>query len=217
MAGENGTFKVPSLDSLEPYNVNRVGQYEGICASLYDSGTYAQAGQTSMNFFQVPVGQSSKSLEDTNMESAGQLPAGKFFFVTGIELMIYPNINPASLGAAAVQEQVNDVYNFAKRGWLNFFIGSKSYLIEAPLNKFPSRTGLIVSSSMSDATTAAAALNNRVAYANMGGRPYDLKPGILLTPNQNFSVSINWASVQALSATAKIYCNLNGYLYRQSQ
>lgn len=210
-------FQVPSLESLQDYNVNRVGQYEGICASLYDSGTYAIAGQTQMNFFQVPRGQSNKSLEDTNMESAGQLPAGKFFFVTGIEIGIYPNIEIASLGAPAAQEQANDVYDFAKRGWLNLFIGSKSYLEEAPLNKFPSKNGLIISGAMSDATTAAAALNNRVIYANMGGRPYDLKPGILLTPNQNFSVSLNWATVQAVSATMKIYVNLSGFLYRQSQ
>lgn len=210
-------FQVPPLESLAPYAVTRDGMYEGICASLYDSATYAQAGQSQLNFFQIPRGQSSKSLEDTNMESAGQLPAGKFFYITGIELMIYPNIDPAALGAAAVVEQVNDVYDFAKRGWLDLFIGSKSYLTEAPLNKFPSKTGLIVSSSMSDATTAASALNNRVAYANMGGRPYDLKPGILLAPNQNFSLSLNWATVQALSATAKIYANLSGYLYRLSQ
>ena len=210
-------YQVPALSDLTAFDVNRAGQYEGVCASLYDSATYAQAGQTQLNFFQLPIGQSGKTLEQTNMKAAGQLPANNFFFATGIELQILPNMDLATLGAPAAQDFVNDVYDFSRYGYLDLFIGSKSYLTEAPLNKFPSRTGLIVSGFMSDATTAAAALNNRVSYANLGGRPYELKPGILLTPNQNFSVSLNWGTVRPISATANIFVTLTGFLYRQSQ
>lgn len=213
----DGIFQVPALSSLTAFDVNRAGQYEGVCASLYDSATYAAAGQTQLNFFQLPIGQSGKTLENTNMKAAGQLPANNFFFCTGIELQFLPNMDVASLGAPAAQEFANDVWDFSRYGYLDFFIGSKSYLTEAPLNKFPPKTGLIVSGHMSDATTAAAALNNRVTYTNLGGRPYELKPGILLTPNQNFSVSLNWGTARAISTTANVFVSLTGFLYRQSQ
>lgn len=213
----NALFQAPSLESLAAYDVNRSGAYEAVKASLYDFQTYAQAGQTQLNFFQVPVGQSSKTFEDTNMEVAGSLPAPKNFFVTGIEVFYFPGTLPAVYGAQAVAAPINDVYKVSKSGWLDFYIGSKSYLQEAPIGRFPAKNGLIVSAALSDTTTAGATQQNRVQYANFGGRPYDLQPGILLRPTQNFRVSLNWPTALAVTADSRIGVVLSGILYRQSQ
>jgi hypothetical protein len=207
----------PSLDSLTQYDVNRSGMVEAVKASLYDFQPYAQAGQTSLTFFQVPVGQSSKNLDDTNMVSAGQLPAPQNFLVQGIEIHFFPGVLPSIVGSQVTSDAVNDVWKVAKSGFLNFFIGSKSYLTEAPLMRFAPKNGLIVSSSLSMTATSGASGLAGIAYANFGGRPYDLNPPIVLRPTQNFNVSLNWSTAVSVSVAARIGVILTGILYRQSQ
>lgn len=208
-------FGAPSLQDLSKYGVNNPNQWEAVKYTFYDQQAYAQAGQTQLLFFQIPQGQSSKTLADTNMVSAGQLPQPQFFFVTGIEIQFWPGVLPAVDGTVAqtLGNGINDQWYVSKTGWLNFYIGSKSYLTEGPIGRFPPRTGLIVSSSGFGTAASGVAVN----YANMGGRGYDLAPGILLQPNQNFSLSLNWPTAQAISAAGRIGAFLNGILYRQSQ
>lgn len=210
---------IPTLAELEKYNVNRPGEVEGIRQSLYDSATYAGAGQTSLTFFQVPVGQSGKTKADTNMEIAGSLPAPKRFFVTSIQLLFFSGVNINEFTAVAADQpgQLDDLYTFSKNGYLDFFIGSKSYLTEAPLGRFPSKTRLngIAASSNNSATTGMI----RFDYAALGGQPYVLDPGILLVPTQNFNITLNWPAAVALpsGAAGKVFVVLDGVLYRNSQ
>ena len=210
---------IPTLDELQKYNVNRAGQVEGIRQSLYDFQVYAAAGQTSLTFFQVPVGQAGKTKADTNMESAGQLPAPKRFFVESIEIMFFPGsaIDSFTVAAAALPQQADDVYTVMKSGFLDFFIGSKSYLTEAPLGRFPSKTGLKLHSAV--ASNSATVGEVKSEYANFGGQVYKLDPGILLVPTQNFNLTLNWPTAVALPSTvdARIGVVLNGILYRNSQ
>lgn len=212
---------VPSLQELEKFNVNRSGEFEAIRQSLYDFQTYAQAGQTSLIFFQVPAGQSGKTIADTNLELAGQLPNPKMHLVQSIELLFFPSVLP-SIGPAAdaPSQHVNDVYNVSKTGWLELFIGSKSYLREAPLGRFPPKTRLEVSSAIATSLTAGAATQSRDSYAVWAGRPYAVDPWILLKPTQNFQVTLNWPTNVALGAAdtaARIGVALDGVLYRNSQ
>lgn len=208
---------LPTLSELHKYNVNRPSEYEGLKSVLYDFQTYAAAGQTQLDFFQVPQGQGGKTLADTNMEAAGSLPNPKHFLVTNIQVYFKPNIDVAAFGAQAAADYINDVQDVANSGYLEFFIGSKNYIQEGPIGVFPPRTGLIVSSSLADATTAAATSQSRIAYANFGGAIYQLQPPILLTPTQNFRVSLKWPTVQAISTTARIGVRMEGILYRLSQ
>lgn len=208
---------LPSIEDLQQYSVNRRGQLEGIRSVLYDFTTYAQAGQTSLDFFQVPSGQSSKTQADTNMETAGSLPNPKHFLVTNIQAYFFPAGDPSQFGAGAAAENVNDVFDVMKSGWIEFFIGSKNYVQEGPIGRFPPRTGMIVSAALADASTAAANLQSRIAYANFGGAPYDLSPPILLAPTQNFKVSMKWPTAVAISAAARIGVVMEGILYRLSQ
>lgn len=200
-------------------SVNRPGA-EYIRASLYDSATYtASTGHTQLNFFQLPIGQSGKTLDDTNMQSAGQLPAGQKFLVKAIKISFLPGVTVDTFTAvnAALPRQGDDVYTFSRAGWLKFFIGSKSYVEEGPLGRFPSDCGIDLATAQ--ATNSATTGVSKSEYARLAGRVYLIEPGITLIPNQNFSVSLNWKTALALPSAvdAKVFIHLDGFLMRNSQ
>lgn len=215
---------VPNRADLAKYNVNRPG-WEAIRQSLYDFTAYAQAGQTQLTFFALPVGQGGKTLSDTNMTLAGQIPANQEYLVQSIEVVFFPTVpavaanNPAAFGAQAVAASVNDVYIVSRTGNLNFTIGSKPYLQEAPLGRFPAKTHMNVRAALADVSTAGANLQSRIAYAYTEGRPYLLSPADLrLVSNQNFTVTLNWPEgVQAITNAGRIGIILDGIMYRRSQ
>lgn len=210
---------IPSLAELQQYNVNRPNQVEAIRSSLYDTLTYAQAGQTSLQFFQVPKS-GTKTFAQTNMTAAGSLPSPQSFLVETIEIYVRPGSLPGVLTAAStpvIPSFLNDIYEFyTVAGWLELFIGSKAYLDEAPLIKFPPKCGLSGFSSSSDAASTATS-STLVNYASAAGPIYELDPPILLVPTQNFSVTLNWPTANAITADALVTVQLGGILYRNSQ
>lgn len=223
--------QVPNRAQAARYSVNREG-WEAIRQSLYDFQQYAAAGSTQLSFFNLPIGQGTsyagggtKNLSDTNMTLAGQLPANQEFLIQSIEVVFIPTTPtvaaamPAAFGAQAVAVQVNDAYIFRRSGNLVLTIGSKPYLQEAPLQRFPSKTHFEVNAALADVTTAGAALQSRIAYGKATGRPYLLSPVDLLLPqNQNFGITLNWPEgVQAISNPARVGVILDGILYRKSQ
>lgn len=217
---------IPSQAGLSKYNVNRPG-WEAVRQSLYDFQTYAAAGQTTMTFFAVPNGQSSKTLSDTNMTLAGQLPAAQEFLVNSVEVYFRtttpaPSASTAdaAVAAPALATHINDSYLVSRTGNLTLTIGSKPYLQEAPLGRFPPKTHFELDAATALATTVAAdSIESRMAIARWVGRPYLLSPADLrLTSSQNFSVSLNWPEgVQAITSAARIGVVLDGILYRRSQ
>lgn len=221
---------IPSIANLGNYNVVW-NQWEATTQSLYDSISYPAAGTAQLTFFALPQGQgtgfggSTKTQSDTNMQLAGQLPANQMFLIREIEVNVQvttPTVTaqmPAVYGTAAAAQLVNDAYIIYRSGNLQFQIGSKLYLAEAPLEKFPPQTQFVVEGGTTDTTTAAAASQSRVWYPSMRGRPYVLTPNnLLLQPNQNFVVTLNWPEgVQAITNPARIFVNINGWLYRKAQ
>lgn len=219
--GQGGS--IPNRAQLDVYNVFREG-WEAIGNSLYDSAAYAAAGQNTLVFFQTPVGQSSKTLSDTNMVAAGQLPANQEFLLECIEVLFLPSTPtaaaqmPAVFGAQVAAEIVNDVYKVLRSGNLNLTIGSKPYLQEAPLMKFPPAQNLEVSAALADQTTAGAAMQSRIAYAKNVGRPYYLRAPIRIGSNTNFTVTLGWPEgLVTITNPGKIFLSLGGVLYRRSQ
>ncbi len=206
---------IPSLQELQQYNVNRPDQVEVVRQSLWDTQTYVDNSTTQLQFFQVPKGQASKTFADTNMEAAGALPAPKSFLIETIELYVFPtNALGADSTSTSALKNWQDMYDLMQVGWLELFIGSKAYLDEGPLMKFPPRSGLTGVAFANDTT---ANTGTRVDYVSMGGPVYELQPEILLVPTQNFVVTLNWAVAVNLTANVKIVCNLGGILYRNSQ
>ena len=218
------TNDVPTRAQLSKYSVNRPG-WEAIRQSLYDYNAYPAAGVNTLNFFAQPQGQGGKTLSDTNMTLAGQMPKNQEFYLQSIEVVFLPTTPtvaaqmPAAAGAEAAALLVNDAYIFGRSGNLTLTIGSKPYLQEAQMGRFPAKTHFAIDAAMSDTTTAGAAQDNRVAFGFWTGRPYHLDPAPLLLPeNQNFSVSLNWPEgLQAISNPARVGVILDGILYRRSQ
>lgn len=231
---------IPTLQQLRNYSVNRAGA-EGIRQSLFDYQLYAQAGVTQMNFFALPQGQgvtsaigavvgTGKTIADTNMEAGGMLPAGKSFLITSIEVPFYagsvatantytmaPPIVFASVAALTIGNQVNDVSQFYQSGSLKLFIGSKTYLEEAPLMRFPPKTQFTVDAAI--ASNSATVGEVGAVSAKISGRPYMVEPPVYLENNQNFVVQLNWPAAAALSSgfNGRVGVILDGYLYRNSQ
>jgi hypothetical protein len=215
--------QVPNRVQLRQFSVNREG-WEAVQGSLYDFQAYAAAGQTNLQFFQVPSGQSSKTLSDTNMTLAGQLPRNQEFLVLSVEIPFFPTVpavtaqNPAAFGAGVAAQIVNDAYIVGRTGNVNMVVGSKPYLQEAPIGRFPAKAYFELDAALSDATTAGTAQQSRIAFGKWCGRPYVLKAPILLPENQNFNLTIAWPEgAQAITNPGRIGVILEGILYRRSQ
>lgn len=206
---------IMTLDQARAYKVRQSGSAEALGWCFYDYATYATAGTTGLQFFQVPVGQSSKTLADTNMTLAGQLPSGQAFLLQSIELVLFPGVNPET--ATATNQFVNDVYAIMKGGYFLLNIGSKNYLQEAPLGVFPPKANRMQGFSAVHVTDATADLV--VEYGAMAGRPYMLKSPLLLESSQNFSASLNWPTAVATPSgqNARIGLRFEGTLYRDVQ
>jgi hypothetical protein len=209
---------IPQLSELAQYNTTRPNDVEGIKWSLYDSITYPTTGQQQMQFYQIPQGQSGKTLANTNMTAAGALPSPQAFLIQTIELSFFPGEVISTYGPAAASGFINDSYKFwTSLAWLELYIASKAYLDEAPLLKFPPRNGMSGFAAASDTTTAAADGQTLIGYTSAGGPIYELNPPLLLTATTNFKITLNWPALVTISSQATVFCNMSGVLYRNSQ
>lgn len=230
----------PSLQDMLGYSVNRPGQWERIKQGLYDTNIYATAGSTSINYFALPIGQGvsaspgaaggTKTIQDTNMTLAGQIPAGQNYLVQTIEVdvtggstatanqfaVVGPIAFAAAASAATVFAAVNDVNAIYRTGALTLTIGSKIYAQEGPLSKFPPQQRMRVQGAV--ASTSATVGQTLVSLAVAEGKPYHIDP-LRLENGQNFSVVLNWPVVVATPSgfNASVRVTLDGYLFRQSQ
>jgi hypothetical protein len=212
------TGRVPnSIDQLQQYNPNQPNAIEAVWQPFYDFQAYAAAGATSMQFFQLPVGQSSKTLADTNMALPGQFPAPTAFLVTAIMVAFFPHsaAGPSSTAAAAAANtNINDATLVANSGFLQLTIGSKVYLTDAPLGKFPPNFSLGGLQALSG--TFAAGTYITTDFARAIGRYYEITP-LLIPMNQNFLVQLNWPTAVATTNIGRIGVILDGFYYRLSQ
>lgn len=232
---------VPSLMDLQKYAVNRPGQQEVIRQPLYDTAVYATAGSTGISFFATPIGQGAsaspgnagnvKTIADTNMTLAGQLPAGQNFMVEQIEVdvtpgasaattttftLVHPVVFAVAASAGTVFAAASDVNAIYQTGVLTLTIGSKNYLQDGPLKKFAPQNYVDVESSVE--STSATVGQTLVSTARALGKPYNIVP-VTLVSTQNFNVTLNWPVVVATPSgfNAAVRCTLNGYLFRNSQ
>lgn len=222
--------RLPSPEEFARYGVNLSGTSDIIWQPQYDSALYAAAGQGQLNFFTQPIGQGvtshpggagTKTLADTNLTLQGQLPTPQKFLAVGIEIQIYSGLNPGRGPVAqnTAGQMWNDIMAISRGGVLQYTVGTKPILQEAPLGNFPQQTFLEGEVALSDATTAGANLLSQVEYAAIRGRTYAIQPtGI--PSGQNFSVQLSWPNVVALpsaNATTRIFVRLLGWLARGVQ
>lgn len=207
----------PALQALAPYTPDRPGAVEAIWQPQYDFQSYATGGVTEQTFFQVPVGQSSKTLADTNMKLGGQFPSPTGFLITGIMVVYMPNFagDPSTTSAsAAVAANLNDVVRMANRGYLTLTIGNKDYFTDGPLGKFPPNFGVGGISSLAGTYAATNEVVND--YARAVGRYCEITP-LFIPTSQNFNVTLKWPTAVTVAATGRIGVILDGFYYRNSQ
>lgn len=213
MANVPGVSPLNARKVAQKYGVNIADTVECIYQPLYEYQTYPAAGQLNFTFFQTPVGQAGNTFADTNMLSAGQIPKGQMQLVTGIQVELY--LDPADIYDAADQDVfLRDFYSVMRAdAFLEFTIGSKPYLRQGPLGKFPQTHRIIADLAL--AATAAAATEG-ASFAQGAGAVFDIVP-LQLVSNQNFSVAINFNAVQAIANDAKFGVTLLGYNFRNAQ
>jgi len=212
-------YRPPNLATLQNYKVNRAGQVEVIWQPAYHYQTYPFAGATQMTFFQNPVGQGGLTRADTNMQAAGQFPAPQEFLVTGIQVIFLASKALAEVDIATAQTNWNDVNNVMMgSAFLQLFVGSKAYLDDGPLAKFPQQFRLTGGGWSTGNPTTDADTLAFVDYAVTCGRYYAITP-VKLMQNQNFNVTLNFPAVIPVldDSTPRIGVILDGFLYRESQ
>lgn len=230
-----------NLETLSKYAVNVPGSAEVVRQRLYDFQLYPTAGQAQMSFFALPIGQgvtsalgaavgTAKTYADTNMEVAGALPRPKNYFVESIEIIFEPgSVNTANTytpaipnlfavaAAAAVMAQIQDINLIRQSGWLEFYIGSKTYLWEAPLGTFPPKVRLELDAAV--ASNSATVGEVGAVAAKWGGRPYYLDPPITLESMQNFQIYLKWPGAVATPSgfNGRIGVVFDGVMFRNAQ
>lgn len=215
---------LPSPDVVAKARLNLPNAEEGLWQPYYDTQTYAAAGQAQLSFFSTPYSQRTNGLQDTNMVAANAFPGGKSFYLESIELEFIPGVLPGrnqlnSAAAGGKPLYTNDVLTFAKNGVLQLSVGSKTFLTESPLGKFPPHNRLIGYAALSDSTTAAGAQSTQIEYAQVVGPLYQTV-GMWIPSTQEFAINLLYPSgAVALPSTVagSVRCTLNGFLYRTVQ
>lgn len=233
--------EMPTAADFMQGRVTNPGQSEIIRQRQYDWQIYPAAGTQQLLFFQTQLGQgvtsavgavagTGKTLWDTNMNLAGQLPSGSQYLVESIEVIFYPGAVStantftvdaitffAAVASATPTAQLDDVNLFYQSGMLEFNILAKNYLRESPLSCFPPKAYIAALGFV--ATNSATVGQVGAAAAHAEGRPYYVEPRIQLLPAVNFDVQLRWPGLVAMASTfnARVGVVLDGYLMRASQ
>lgn len=201
-------------EAVKKYRATIPNANEAIYQPLYDYQALSASAVASQRFFQVPVGQGTsvtngsgaKTLTDTNMDLAGQLPAGQGFLVQEIQVEIYPGV---AINGTTASKFADDEYTVRKTARLEMTILSKKFLIQANLMSFPSSNRLEMNSSTTVST-------DRYVYAAAAGRMFTIAE-LFLQANVNFNVELIDLPALPSSTAGKIGIKLNGILFRNSQ
>lgn len=209
--------------------INPAGQQQRIIdvivQPLYDTVFIPTAGTTGpLTFFSLPKGQgvsvfataSAKTFSDTNLDLAGQLPAGYNFKVLGFSLMLDWAITVADLTLA-----LNGAF-------FEFNVGSKNYM-RIPARLLPPGNGPTGTQVGTAAAGSALLASNGWPFIqnilSIARKPIDL------AATQNFSATISWPGGAGQAVTTSLAAGrttagaaglplqlyLHGFFYRYMQ
>lgn len=182
-------------------------------AELFDRQPYAQAGQTSLQFF----GRNPSGLSDdaTNLRSGkSEINTSQCFIVCGVSCHFEPGADQTLVGATAATSlgAIDDYLTVMRSGRVVFKTGSREdYIENGPLFRFPPMTQPIISGAISDTTTAGG--NQRTAMQNVcvEGDMYPVSPKIIM-PGDAFELSVRWGASVPVSVAGLIEGRLYGFL-----
>jgi len=201
------------LSSLQNYNPNRADQIEAIWQPFYHKVAYAQAGQASLQFFNVAF---SGDYTVTNMPAAAFFPAPTAFLCTAIMLNFIPGNTVSQVGTAATRALTNwiDAVAVANAGYVEFVIGGKVYLRDSPSGKFAPNYTINGAGALSGTETAGN--GGDLNFARAAGRYYEITP-FLIPQTQNFSITLYTPTAVSVTVAGSVIATMDGFYYRQSQ
>lgn len=138
---------------------------------FYDSLTL-DASAVDATLFQSPVGQSNKTLQDTNMRAAGKLPASQEFEVKALGFLADPDVASA------------DIVALLKGASFELVVGEKRYH-ECPLILLTGGCGI-------DGLTTGTSIEH---YHNGIADPraiYTIEPSVIIEEDENFRAEVHW-------------------------
>jgi hypothetical protein len=200
---------LPNINIQRSMNRNRVnvpGLVQSQWWPLYDYQTKTAAATAQQTFFAEPIGQSGKTINDTNMSLSSQIPKGQSFIITGVQVEFYPGLE---LDSATATQFGDDVYNFYKTGNLTLTIGSKDFIQHGNLLKFAPVNRLA-----GEVATGLSA--QQIQYFSAAGREFTVER-LALESNQNFNVTLRDMPSLPSGVAARLGVTLNGYLGRNAQ
>lgn len=199
------------------YVVTYGNALEFIADTLYDTQTYAAAGQTSLSFFQTAS--TPATIGNTNMALAGQLPDRQGFLIMSIRC--YPVMTPfsnarhASGGPQA--GSTTDLITIISNGVVTFNFLNKNYG-SFPLWLLPAGGGPL------SIMTAEGATADPGGFVDFGhnGMPdardiYVLEQPLFLPPQTKIGVVCNWNSLLTLAAAVPLKLLFDGLMVRPVQ
>lgn len=243
MAGMNQSY--PDMESFAQGMAMVAGKLEVIRQPLYDRMFYALAGLTgNIIFFQLPIGTgqtsesgvgvATKSIADTNMTQNGQLPSPQGYWIDNIQIIpevgsvttasTYTSPVPANFNATAAAAQLvnaNDFSILSNSGVMTMTVGQKPYFTLGPLKAFPPQYRARIDGAIAIAGTNAqpgGLLFTNSWTEGVDGIPVrTIVPGVAIPTGMNFSVTIGYQNLQAVTNNARIAVHLGGWLFRAAQ
>lgn len=193
---------------LSPVNLGNRAVVEPIVQPLYDNGTVATSATTQIQFFKVPVGQSSKTYVNTNLDQAGVLANPKIFVVLGFRL----HLQAVTMAATNIVDALKVIHS----SYFSFDLGGnfKNYL-RVPAFMLPSGFGITGFSDQGGLTGATAAMSVTNGQPNIFNYFSIAKYPIGLPPLQSFEATLNFPTAQTLTTATVVWAILWGILGRE--
>lgn len=191
------------------------GGQEVITQPVYDSVTFAAAAaMAKTTLFQTPIGQAGKTLAQTNMQLAGQLPNPQRLMVRSIQLGFSSNTTPT------------DASNLLENCSFTLVVGKKP-MLEIPCIYLTAGCGAILNAAAQVGTAPA---GTAVAYSTANGVqdqsnrfwlsvPFMIEQGetfqVVITPETAFNFQAAGTNPAGVGTTIRVA--LSGELYRSIQ
>lgn len=232
----------PSLAEVKQYATNVPHSAEVISQSLYDHARYPSGGAIDFEFFSSPVGSGlsalasatlaiPKTFADTNMEAPKMLPKGVAHLVTSIQVNARRHAGTNAIAAYTSQADpsgsisnvgfADPFLEIRESAYLTLFVGSKVYLTDCGLWRFPMTANLRLDVSIHRNVAGGSSNAGKTTgdlQADFTGL-YVVDPPIFIPPEQNFGVKIQYIPARATVSTGPLILGvfLDGYRYRYSQ
>ena len=205
-----------TMDPLnaQGFRTQRAELPEDLWQPLYDRANYAAAGQSTLQFFSVPRGQSatlisptgtaaakSKTYRDTNMDNSSVVPTKLYKFV-GISIGYVHN-------TLTLATNSDDRTKIRDNSVLHFKIVDKDILY-LPMIAIPEVNPIVSVATTLNATSITACAPG----GGLASAMYRFPLAITLNPFENFAVSIDFDGTQTVTATLDVYCILHAFMRR---